>query len=183
MCNEAEARDRRAYGPSGLDAFRVGNVSHNHFGLVLVSCERADLRPTPRGVWIYADDGRQLDELPGPSFLEPKSWMSCAMPSCSNARATFGRMGSCDAGMLPRHSCVRLDPTRRRATTPGETKAKSVTSELVNSLKGVSSCRMKHEFPAISTFWSVRKSKGHLWSPSYSRGPWAERQSRFSAST
>jgi putative transposase len=26
---------------------------------------------------------------------------------------------------------------------------------------------MKHEFRAISTFWSVRKSKGHLWSPSY----------------
>src|SRR5262249_29261491 len=40
-------------------------------------------------------------------------------------------------------------------------------SELVNSLKGVSSRRMKQEFPAISTFWSVRKSKGHLWSPSY----------------
>jgi hypothetical protein len=40
-------------------------------------------------------------------------------------------------------------------------------SELVNSLKGVSSRRMKHEFPAISTFWSVRQSKGHLWSPSY----------------
>ena len=40
-------------------------------------------------------------------------------------------------------------------------------SELVNSLKGVSSRRLKQEFPAISTFWSVRKSKGHLWSPSY----------------
>jgi putative transposase len=40
-------------------------------------------------------------------------------------------------------------------------------SELINSLKGVSSRRMKQEFPAISTFWSVRKSKGHLWSPSY----------------
>jgi putative transposase len=38
-------------------------------------------------------------------------------------------------------------------------------SELVNSLKGVSSRRMKREFPAISTFWSVRESKGHLWSP------------------
>jgi len=38
---------------------------------------------------------------------------------------------------------------------------------LMNSLKGVSSRRMKQEFPAISTFWSVRKSKGHLWSPSY----------------
>src|SRR5215813_10479804 len=33
-------------------------------------------------------------------------------------------------------------------------------SELMNSLKGVSSRRMKQEFPAISTFWRVRKSKG-----------------------
>jgi putative transposase len=32
---------------------------------------------------------------------------------------------------------------------------------------GCSSRRMKQEFPAISTFWSVRKIKGHLWSPSY----------------
>lgn len=44
---------------------------------------------------------------------------------------------------------------------------KVALSELVNSLKGVSSRRLKQEFPAISTFWSVRKSKGHLWSPSY----------------
>ena len=43
-------------------------------------------------------------------------------------------------------------------------------SELVNSLKGVSSRRMKQEFPAISTFWNVRKSKGHLWSASYFAG-------------
>ena len=40
-------------------------------------------------------------------------------------------------------------------------------SELVNSLKGVSSRRLKVEFPAISTFWTVRKSEGVLWSPSY----------------
>ena len=43
-------------------------------------------------------------------------------------------------------------------------------SELVNSLKGVASRRMKQEFPGIATFWSVRKSKGHLWSPSYFAG-------------
>jgi putative transposase len=40
-------------------------------------------------------------------------------------------------------------------------------SELVNSLKGVSSRLIKQEFPAISTFWSVRKSGGALRSPSY----------------
>jgi putative transposase len=40
-------------------------------------------------------------------------------------------------------------------------------SELVNSLKGVSSRRLKVELSAISTFWNVRKSEGSLWCPSY----------------
>ena len=35
-------------------------------------------------------------------------------------------------------------------------------SELVNSLKGVSSRRLKQEFPAIQAFWSVRNSRGVL---------------------
>jgi putative transposase len=43
-------------------------------------------------------------------------------------------------------------------------------SELVNSLMGVSSRRMKQEFSAIPTFWSVRKNKGQLWSASYFAG-------------
>jgi len=40
-------------------------------------------------------------------------------------------------------------------------------SSLVNSLKGVSSRRLKQEFPDLQRFWSVRKSAGALWSPSY----------------
>jgi putative transposase len=43
-------------------------------------------------------------------------------------------------------------------------------SELVNSLKGVSSRRLKQEFPAIKAFWSVRKSRDVLWTPSYFAG-------------
>jgi putative transposase len=43
-------------------------------------------------------------------------------------------------------------------------------SELVNSLKGVSSRRLKQEFPSIKAFWSVRKSRGVLWTPSYFAG-------------
>ena len=43
-------------------------------------------------------------------------------------------------------------------------------SELVNSLKGVSSRLLKKEFPQISAFWSVRKSRGVLWTPSYFAG-------------
>jgi putative transposase len=43
-------------------------------------------------------------------------------------------------------------------------------SELVSSLKGVPSRRMKQEFPAISTFWSIKKSHGALWSARYFAG-------------
>src|SRR5215208_6462419 len=43
-------------------------------------------------------------------------------------------------------------------------------SELVNSLKGVSSRLLKKEFPDILSFWSVRQSRGVLWTPSYFAG-------------
>ena len=44
---------------------------------------------------------------------------------------------------------------------------KHSVSPLVNSLKGVSSRRLKEQFPEIESFWSVAKSKNSLWSPSY----------------
>jgi phthalate 4,5-cis-dihydrodiol dehydrogenase len=40
---------------------------HQHFGFVMASCERADLRPTPDGVMIYDDSRFHLDPLPPPS--------------------------------------------------------------------------------------------------------------------
>jgi putative transposase len=43
-------------------------------------------------------------------------------------------------------------------------------SDLVTSLKGVSRRLLKKEFPHISAFWSVRKSRGVLWTPSYFAG-------------
>ena len=43
-------------------------------------------------------------------------------------------------------------------------------SELVNSLKGVSSRKFKQNFPEMKNFWSIEKSKNALWSPSYFAG-------------
>jgi phthalate 4,5-cis-dihydrodiol dehydrogenase len=40
--------------------------SHQHFGLVIASCDRADLRPGPKGVAIYADDARSFEPVPVP---------------------------------------------------------------------------------------------------------------------
>jgi phthalate 4,5-cis-dihydrodiol dehydrogenase len=67
--DEIAMKNRRAYGSAGRDAFRPdGDFSHNHFGLVVVSCERADLRPIPQGVMVYGDDTRTIEELAAPQI-------------------------------------------------------------------------------------------------------------------
>lgn len=37
---------------------------HQNFGLLIASCAKADLRPTSKGVMIYADDARRLEDVP-----------------------------------------------------------------------------------------------------------------------
>ena len=37
---------------------------HQHFGPMVISCERADLRPTPRGVMVYGEAGKALRTAP-----------------------------------------------------------------------------------------------------------------------
>ena len=67
--DEITMKNARAYGPAGRDAFHVtGEAAHNHFGLVVASCERADLRPQPHGVMVYGDKTRHLDEIPPPKI-------------------------------------------------------------------------------------------------------------------
>ncbi|MCA0213662.1 MAG: Gfo/Idh/MocA family oxidoreductase [Proteobacteria bacterium] len=56
---EAELKAATTYGGSG---YRDGRseplpVGHQHFGAVVASCERADLRPMPDGVWIDSNGG------------------------------------------------------------------------------------------------------------------------------
>lgn len=66
---ESATKNRRAYGPSGSDAFKIeSDIAYNHFGFFLVSCERADLRPTPRGIFIYGDDEYRFEELAPPTI-------------------------------------------------------------------------------------------------------------------
>jgi phthalate 4,5-cis-dihydrodiol dehydrogenase len=66
--DETKLKDRRAYGPSASDAFQGGKgLAHNHFGLIVVSCEHADLRPTSEGVFVYGDVERRLEKLDVPA--------------------------------------------------------------------------------------------------------------------
>ena len=65
---EAALKSARAYGGAGYGGAKAGDASpHQHFGPLIISCERADLRPLPTGVMIYADLDRRLDPLPSPS--------------------------------------------------------------------------------------------------------------------
>ena len=41
---------------------------HQHFGHIVVSCEKADLRPTPHGIAIYGDEQQQFEALAPPAI-------------------------------------------------------------------------------------------------------------------
>ena len=67
---EAALKERRAYGVgfTSAETLRAAPppAAHNHFGLVVVSCERGDLRPMPDRVEVYGDDARRAEMLPVP---------------------------------------------------------------------------------------------------------------------
>jgi phthalate 4,5-cis-dihydrodiol dehydrogenase len=65
--SEAEAKSARNYGGSAYGEPPVEPPWHEHFGFVVVSCERADLRPTPKGVWIFEDEGKRFEPLARPA--------------------------------------------------------------------------------------------------------------------
>ena len=75
---EADLKQQRNYGgvgyappptqdPAALGANAGAAPWHEHFGLVIASCDRADLRPLPNGVVIYGDDAVHVDPLDKPS--------------------------------------------------------------------------------------------------------------------
>lgn len=43
-------------------------VAHEHFGLLIASCDKADLRPLPTGVMVYGDGGPRFEPLPPPAI-------------------------------------------------------------------------------------------------------------------
>jgi phthalate 4,5-cis-dihydrodiol dehydrogenase len=63
---EAALKAARNYGGPNYKLTLPAGLQHQHFGLLVVSCEKADLRPLPSGVMIYADDERRLEPLAPP---------------------------------------------------------------------------------------------------------------------
>ncbi|HEX9465585.1 MAG TPA: Gfo/Idh/MocA family oxidoreductase [Alphaproteobacteria bacterium] len=66
---EASLKAARNYGgddDASGPAAQAGDLFHQHFGMLIASCEGADLRPLPTGVMIYDDAAPRLDALPPP---------------------------------------------------------------------------------------------------------------------
>ena len=63
--DEARAKSARNYGGAN---YREPTEApwHEHFGFLVVSCEKGDIRPMPRGVWVYGDHERRFVELAKP---------------------------------------------------------------------------------------------------------------------
>jgi len=66
--DEAALKAATGYG-GGASPARAGDApaAHQHFGPIIVSCDRADLRPTPAGVEVWGDRERTLRELAPPA--------------------------------------------------------------------------------------------------------------------
>ena len=62
--DEVLQKNSRNYG--GKEYRATTPVAHQHFGLFVVSCEKADLRPMPNGVMIYGDAEQRLEKLAAP---------------------------------------------------------------------------------------------------------------------
>ena len=65
---EADARAARNYGGADYREAADSPPHHQHFGPLVISCDRADLRPTPKGVWIYGDSERRFEPLKAPAI-------------------------------------------------------------------------------------------------------------------
>lgn len=79
VSSEYSAKQSEAAGPvSASDKYsgptrsekrrREGARKQPFFGLTLVSCEKGDIRQSPDGLYLYADNGRE--EIPCPPFLD-----------------------------------------------------------------------------------------------------------------
>ncbi len=65
--DEAHLKAASTYGGSAWSpAATEAPTAHQHFGPIIVSCERADLRPLPDAIWVYADADRMRHALPPP---------------------------------------------------------------------------------------------------------------------
>jgi phthalate 4,5-cis-dihydrodiol dehydrogenase len=66
MDDEVVLKNARNYGGDAAPSAPQERQSHQQFGVLIASCEHADLRPMPNGVAIYDDVSRRFDAIAEP---------------------------------------------------------------------------------------------------------------------
>ena len=122
----AAFKNARNYGGAAYQPAAAQDLAHQHFGTVIVSCERADLRPMPNGVMIYQNGTARLDPLPPPAVprAEVIDELYAAVVQ-RHAAAARRRLGDGDAGSLPRDAAVLARGPRRRARASGRARERA----------------------------------------------------------
>jgi phthalate 4,5-cis-dihydrodiol dehydrogenase len=70
---EATFKASRNYGGSAYAAPATASANAwQHFGFIVVCCDRADLRPTATGVAIDSDNEQRIETLPAPAYPRPE---------------------------------------------------------------------------------------------------------------
>jgi len=65
--DESAFKNARNYGGPAYQPPAAESLAHQHFGSIIVSCERADLRPLPNEVMIYESGASRFEPLPPPA--------------------------------------------------------------------------------------------------------------------
>ena len=124
-CPQGEGGGRAEKRPARTAARAIGHrhrrrsAAHQHFGLIVASCERADLRPVPDGVMVYGDFEERLEPLPAPAIPRAE-----VIDELYDAVVLGRRRCTAARGRLPPWRCAsRLDVgtgrTRGRAHASG----------------------------------------------------------------
>ncbi len=114
--DETAAKLSRTYGAQA-DAARPSPAPyHEHFGFILVSCERADLKLSPKGVAIYGDKERRFLEIAPPKLPRAEVILEFVNAASGDKRPIHdGRWGletmaCCEALLESERSDREIDP-------------------------------------------------------------------------
>jgi phthalate 4,5-cis-dihydrodiol dehydrogenase len=65
---EAILKAARNYGGTLYAPASLKTNAYQHFGPVVVSCDKGDIQLTPFGIWVYGPEKEYFEELPAPAY-------------------------------------------------------------------------------------------------------------------
>lgn len=65
---ESSLKAARNYGGPLYAPAAIASNAYQHFGPVVVSCDKGDIRLTPLGMWVYGPDKEYFEALPEPAY-------------------------------------------------------------------------------------------------------------------